>query len=124
MGSLAHLWQRLEIAPADAAPQPEWRALCGDDFAWIEGLLEANGRHASVVTSPRQNAPDMRVVVHKNGTVAAVCDEGVTPRRELSPEEYTLLHLSPTRMRPAIANALFASTGMRFRKLPLREEET
>lgn len=111
MGSLAHLWQRLETAPADAAPQPEWRSLCGDDFAWIEGLLEANGRHASVVTSPRQNAPDMRVVVHKNGTVAAVCDEGVTPRRELSPEEYTLLHLSPTRMRPAIANALSLATS-------------
>ena len=111
MGSLEHLWQRLETAPADAAPHREWRALCGDDFACIEGLLEANGRRASVVASPRLNAPDMRVVVHKNGTVTAVCDEGVTPRRELAPEEYTLLHLSPRRMRPAIASALGLETS-------------
>ncbi|QYU66408.1 hypothetical protein J4558_15635 [Leptolyngbya sp. 15MV] len=111
MGSLAHLWQRLETAPADAAPHTEWRALCGDDFGSIEGLLEANGRRASVVTSPRLNAPDMRVVVHKNGTVAAVCDHGVTPRREVAPEEYTLLHLSPKRMRLAIASALALETS-------------
>ncbi len=111
MGSLAHLWQRLETAPADAAPHTEWHALCGDGFACIEGLLEANGRRASVVASPRLNAPDMRVVIHKNGTVAAVCDEGVTPRRELAPEEYTLLHLSPMRMRPAIASALGLETS-------------
>lgn len=111
MGSLAHLWQRLETAPGDAAPDTEWRALCGDDFACIEGLLEANGRRASVVASPRQNAPDMRVVVHKNGTVAAVCDSGVTPRRELAPGEFTLLHLSPKRVRPAIANALGLETS-------------
>lgn len=111
MGSLAHLWQRLETAPADAAPHPEWRALCGDDFACVKSLLETNGRRASVVTSPRPNAPDMRVVVHKNGAVAAVCDEGVTPRRELSPEDYTLLHVSPKRMRPAIANALGLETS-------------
>lgn len=111
MGSLAHLWQRLETAPADAAPRQEWRALCGDDFACVEGLLEANGRRASVVASPRRNAPDMRVVVHRNGTVVAVCDEGATPRRELAPEDYTLLHICPRRLRPAITNALRLETS-------------
>lgn len=111
MGSLAHLWQRLEIAPADAAPRQEWRTLCGDDFACVEGLLEANGRRASVVASPLPNAPDMRVVVHRNGTVVAVCDEGATPRQELAPEDYTLLHISPRRLRPAIANALGLETS-------------
>ncbi|MFZ2873203.1 MAG: hypothetical protein WAZ94_01825 [Phycisphaerales bacterium] len=111
MGSLAHLWQRLETAPAHAAPQSEWRALCGDDLVCVDGLLEANGRRASVVASPRQNAPDMRVVVHRNGTVAAVCDEGITPRRELTPEEYTLFHLPPERLRPAIASALSLETS-------------
>ncbi len=111
MGSLAHLWQHLETAPADAAPRQEWRALCGDDFACVEGLLEANGRRASVVASPRRNAPDMRVVVHRKGTVVAVCDEGATPRRELAPEDYTLLHICPRRLRPAITNALRLETS-------------
>jgi hypothetical protein len=111
MGSLGHLWQRLEAAPADAAPHQEWRALCGDGFACVEGLLEANGRRASVVASPRPNAPDMRVVVHRNGTVVAVCDEGITPRRELTPENYTLLQISPRRLRSAVANALGLETS-------------
>lgn len=111
MGSLGHLWHRLETSPADAAPCDEWRSLCGDDFAYVESLLEASGRRASVVASPRPNAPDMRVVVHRSGTVVAVCDRGITPRRELAPDDYTLLHISLKRLRSVIANALGLETS-------------
>ena len=111
MGSLTPFWRRLEIEPDPHATLDEWRTLLGNEFVAVEPLLKPSGMLAATVPSPRRNAPVQRVVTHADGGLVAVCDNGISDRRELEPDEVLLHTLEIRAFRRTITDSLALRTA-------------
>lgn len=114
MGSLDPFWQHLEVYPHSAEVSSEWQRVLAGCFADAAEHLTATGEFASMVCSPLINAPDMHVVHYPDGTVGAVCDEGVSPAMSLEPGDIALSTVSAKSLRSALARAF----GLRTSTVP------
>ena len=114
MGSLAPFWHHLERHPHASETRAEWQRILGQAFPAVVPHLTSTGRFASFVASPRLNAPDMRVVRYRDGTVAAVCDAGETPTLPLRPDDLGLMTVSTKSLRSAVSGSL----GLRTSTVP------
>jgi len=74
-------------------------------------LLEPAGAIAPTYPSNLVNAPDLRVVHYRDGSLGAVCDAGVSPRVDLSADEAMLHRVSWRDARLVIAHALGICTS-------------
>lgn len=112
MASLRGFWQFLDSrGPASLrAVLPEWQDRCGPAFSCIEPLLESSGLLARSWPGERPDLPRRRVVT-SGGAAVAVCDDGMSPRVELSPRDRALYELPPTALRSAMAAALGLRTS-------------
>lgn len=112
MASLRDFWRFLDSrGPAGLrAVLSEWQDRCGPAFSSIEPLLEPSGLLARSWPGERPDLPRRRVVT-SGGAAVAVCDEGMSPRVELSPRDRALYELPPTALRSAMAAALDLRTS-------------
>lgn len=112
MASLRDFWRFLDArGPAGLrAVLSEWQGRCGPAFSSIEPLLEPCGLLARSWPGERPDLPRRRVVTSGGATVA-VCDEGMSPRVELSPGDRALYEIPPTALRSAMAAALGLRTS-------------
>jgi hypothetical protein len=111
MGSLAPFWHHLERHPHASETRAEWQRILGQAFPAVVPHLTSTGRFASFVSSPRLNAPDLRVVQYRDGTVAAVCDAGETPTLPLTPDDLGLMTVSMKSLRSAVSGSLGLRTS-------------
>lgn len=111
MGSLEPFWRHLEFRPHAAETKAEWRRVLGEAFPAVAEHLTSTGRFASFVASPRLNAPDMRVVRYRDGSLAAVCDSGDTPTLPLTADDLALMTVSAKSLRSALSAALNLRTS-------------
>lgn len=109
MGSLEAFWHHLELRPHAAETRDEWHRVLGTVFPAVTQHLTSTGAFASLVASPRPNAPDLRVVRYRDGSLAAVCDHGDTPSVPLTADDLALMTVSMKSLR----SALSASLGLR-----------
>lgn len=115
MASLRDFWRFLESrGPAGLrAVLPEWRGRCGPAFPCIEPLLEPSGHLARSWPGERADLPRRRVVT-SGAAAVAVCDDGMSPRLELSLQDRALHELPPAALRSVTAAAL----GLRTSTVP------
>lgn len=112
MVSLESFWRRLELAPDAAATLAEWRGACGEEsLEAVRAVLTPLGELSPFVPSPVVNAPPMRVVRHRDGTVVAVCDEGRSPRLEIDADFAALYGVATRDLRIAVSRALGLRTS-------------
>jgi hypothetical protein len=116
VASLRDFWRFLDARGSAGlrAVLSEWQDRCGPAFSSIEPLLEPSGLLARSWPGERPDLPRRRVVT-SSGAAVAVCDEGMSPRVELSPRDRALYQLPPTALRSAIAAAL----GLRTSTMPV-----
>lgn len=116
MESLRDFWRFLDArGPAGLrAVLQEWKLRCGPAFAHIEPLLEPAGVVARSWPGERPDLPRRRVVAI-GGSAVAVCDEGLSPRVELSAQDRALHEFRPGVLRSAMATAL----GLRTSTVPV-----
>ena len=111
MDSLSLFFKRLEAAPGGGDTIEGWRRACGPAYAGVRDLLRAADAIADCIPSTLVNAPDLRVVVHSDGSLSAVCDQGLSPRRDLDAEEVVLCAIAWDRLRKRAATALGLRTA-------------
>lgn len=109
--SLDLFWRFMEERPAAAAVMAEWRLRCGAELPAIGPVLEPRAGLATAHPAPRPGSPPLRIVHHRDGRVVGVCDEGRTPRTELSPADVVLYAVSPAELRRRLCAALAIKTA-------------
>jgi hypothetical protein len=116
VASLRDFWRFLESrGPLGLrAVLTEWQGRCGPAFPCIQPLLESSGQLARSWPGERQDLPRRRVVT-SGGAAVAVCDDGMSPRVELSLRDRALYELPPAALRSAMAAAL----GLRTSTVPV-----
>ncbi len=106
MLKLTPLWRLLEVRPSGAAVWAEWQAYIGELLPVVGGLLRSTGRLATSYPRLGSGELPLRVVKHRDGSFAAICNEDDGDRMELSRAGLVLHEVDPRRLRQAIGHAL------------------
>jgi len=106
MEHLPRCFRCLELFASFGAPLYAWRRECGDAFQLVERLLAPTDRLVRSVPGDLPHFPEMRVFEHSDGRVVAVCDDGMSVRRELSRDDVVLHEAVAPRLRSVLQQAL------------------
>lgn len=96
----------IESLASVGAPLAVWQRELGDSFQAVEPLLTVTDRLAARVPGARTDLPMMRVVDYRDGRFAAVCDEEMSPRLELTREQVVMRRADEARLRSMLCRAL------------------
>lgn len=88
------------------APLAVWQRELGDSYPAVEPLLVATDCIASRYPGARTDLPMMRVVDYRDGRFAAVCDEEMSPRLELSREQVVMRRVDEAMLRFTLCRSL------------------
>lgn len=88
------------------APLAVWQRELGDSYPAVEPLLMATDRIAGRYPGARSDLPMMRVVDYRDGRFAAVCDEEMSPRLELTREQVVMRRVDETLLRSTLCRSL------------------
>lgn len=88
------------------APLAVWERELGDSYPAVEPLLVVTDQIAGRYPGARTDLPMMRVVDYRDGRFAAVCDEEMSPRLELSREQVVMRRVDEALLRSTLCRAL------------------
>lgn len=106
MTKLNKLWQFLEVRTDRTAVLPEWKQQLGDEFRFVETILSPLDDLAESYPNPDRYGLPLRIVMHSEENIVAVCDERPSVRLHLAYDDIVLFKLNTAKFSKNIAHCL------------------
>lgn len=106
MAKLTNLWRFLEKRNSKTAVISEWKQRLDGEFVAVEPLLIPTDRMAESYPNPSPCGMPLKVVVHADESIVALCQEGTKLRLKLQHDDIVCWQLQMDRLRKTLADAL------------------
>jgi hypothetical protein len=106
VAKLMNLWRFLEKRNSKTAVISEWKQRLDGEFVAVEPLLTPTDRMAESYPNPSPGGIPLKVVVHADESIVALCQDGTKLRLKLQHDDIVCWQLQVDRLRKTLADAL------------------